>query len=148
MGDKGMDNLLCILLCSLNSVCSDNMIGYRKFCSHKAWKNIRKLLETFIAFNERSSEHSMSDTLHLQVFGLLSCFGVPASFDSWKRTQWDPMFKNAPKDTIEVPKKLTYAERKLKQKQDEKNEQNEYKKSLRIIKEVIRRLGGHVHSTT
>merc|ERR1712173_240395 len=45
-------------------------------------------------------------------------------------------------------KKLTYAERKLKQKKDEKHEQNEYKKNLRIIKEIIRRLGGHVHSTT
>merc|ERR1712129_274292 len=142
---KSIDDLLCKVLCCLNSVCADNMIGYEKFCSHKAWKNIRKLLETIIAF-----AHPLSDTLYLQVFALLSCFGVPASFERWKRTQYDPMFKNAPKDlsNANILKKLTHKERKLKQKEDEKNERVEYKKNLQIIREIIRKLGGYVHSTT
>merc|ERR1712032_1583566 len=115
MDVKSIDDLLCKVLCCLNSVCADNMIGYEKFCSHKAWKNIGKLLETIIAFG-----HPLSDTLYLQNFALLSCFGVPASFESWKRTQYDPMFKNAPKDltNANISKKLTHKERKLKQKED------------------------------
>merc|ERR1712154_192285 len=117
----------------MGSLCSDNMIGYRKFCVHKTWKIIRKLLETMNSFKRK---YNVSDTLYLQIFSLLSCFNLPASFEKWKSLQWDVMFKNVAKlnqdslEDIAPRKKMTISERKRKQKQDEKNEQSEYKKTV------------------
>lgn len=145
------DNLLSSIIGTMSSLCSDNMLGSRKFCFYKSWKMIQKLFKILNKINKNTS-YSISIHLYQQIFSLLSCFQVPKAdqFDEFRISQKELIIKNNPNDNdaLNGNTKLKLKQRKLKQKEDEKHAKLEFQKYQRIVREILRMLGGWIHTTS